>query len=238
VCSNGTALGTLCVIDTQPRQLDVFQLETLTGLSRQVSALLELRRTTQQLRHQLAERQWYETQLTQWQRTLEEENALLAEESRTDPLTGLPNRRALQVALTGALEKEPGRAVAPFLALVDVDHFKTINDLYGHARGDEALVEIAQVLHAQRPPSGVVARFGGEEFAMLLPSTTAEAAELQCEYVREAVQNLAGNIPVTVSIGLAGLVRGDSATSWCERADRALYAAKRNGRNRVVRAEP
>ncbi|HEX6834666.1 MAG TPA: sensor domain-containing diguanylate cyclase [Rudaea sp.] len=230
---NGNAYGTLCIIDTEPRELDPFQSSALVGLSRQVSALLELRRTARRLRHQLAERAWYENQLREQQAELRRENAELSEQSRTDALTGLPNRRAFTAALTRAIEHARGGAAPLAMAVIDADHFKTINDLHGHAVGDEVLVAIAQTLHAQRGPHGMVARVGGEEFSMLIDARP-ETAQMQCDYLREAIQNLAIGLPVTVSIGLSVLRPDDDARSLYARADEALYAAKRGGRNRVV----
>ena len=226
VTQKGTALGALCVIDTKPRTLEPFQREALRGLSRQVVALMELRRTTKQLRHQLHERDWYEAQLKR-------ENAALAEQSRTDALTGLPNRRSLDASLGRAIDSSRETGTPLCVALIDVDHFKTINDLHGHAEGDRVLVGIAQALHAQRGLGGFVARYGGEEFALLLPSTKLDGAELQADYVRLAVENLSVGLPVTVSIGVAQLRDGESAVAICARSDAALYRAKHNGRNRV-----
>ena len=230
---SGNAYGTLCVIDTQPRELKPFQKEALLGLSRQVCALLELRRATKRLRHQLQEREWYENQLQQYQQELEAQNAELAEQSRTDALTGLPNRRAFGAALDRAIEQSRANSTPLAVALIDADHFKSINDLHGHAAGDEVLVGIAQTLHAQRGPNGMAARVGGEEFAMLVAGVKRDTVELQCEYLREAVQNLSSGLPVTVSIGVAIFGANDDARSLYTRADEALYAAKRNGRNRV-----
>ncbi len=233
VSPGGNALGTLCVIDKEPRQLESFQYDALRGLSRQVVALMELRRTTKSLRHQLQERVWYENHLKQVQEELQRENASLSEASRTDVLTGLPNRRSLNASLERAIVSARSTDASLCVALIDVDHFKTINDLHGHAEGDRVLAAIARALHAQKSAQGFVARYGGEEFAMLLPSTKLDAAELQCDYARIAVQNLDLGLPVTVSIGLAMLTEADSAATICARADEALYAAKRNGRNRV-----
>jgi diguanylate cyclase (GGDEF)-like protein len=226
VTQKGTALGALCVVDTTPRTLEPFQYEALRGLSRQVVALMELRRATKQLRHQLREREWYEAQLKR-------ENASLAEQSRTDALTGLPNRRSLDASLERAITSARDSASPLCVALIDVDHFKTINDLHGHAEGDRVLVGIAQALHAQRGLGGFVARYGGEEFAMLLPSTPLDAAELQADYVRLAVENLSVGLPVTVSIGVAQWRDDETAADVGARADAALYRAKHHGRNRV-----
>jgi diguanylate cyclase (GGDEF)-like protein len=236
VSSSGNALGTLCVFDTVPRQLTPEQSEALMRLSRQVVALMELRKAYSKLTHHMVERDWYEKQLKTYQAELEQQNAELAEQSRTDALTGLPNRRAFAVALESAIDRAAnGKSL--FVAIVDIDHFKTINDLHGHAAGDETLVEIGRAIHSQRGGHGFAARLGGEEFGLFMPDIAPLAAELQCEYIREAVQNLPINVPATVSIGLASYERGDTATTISARADEALYSAKRAGRNRVVIAE-
>ncbi len=151
-------------------------------------------------------------------------------------LTGLPNRRAFNAALDRAIEGA-GAGKRLFVAVIDVDHFKSINDLHGHAAGDETLAAIGRTIHAQRGPHGFAARLGGEEFGLLMTDLEELAAELQCEYIREAVQNLPVNIPATVSIGIAAYKPGDDAATLSARADEALYAAKRGGRNCVVVAD-
>jgi len=233
---SGNALGTLCVMDTVPRQLSAGQSDALVRLSRQVVALMELRKAYKKLQHHLVERDWYETQLKRYQEELEQENAALAEQSRTDVLTGLPNRRAFNAALDTAIANAAnGRAL--HVAVVDIDHFKLINDLHGHAAGDETLAAIGRAIHSQRGTHGFAARLGGEEFALFMTDLGAMTAELQCEYIREAVQSLPVNVPATVSIGLAAYRVDDTTATLCSRADEALYAAKRGGRNRVVIAE-
>ena len=231
----GDAIGTLCVIDSKPRHLEPFQAEALLGLSRQVAALLELRRTTKRLHHHLFERQWYEQQLRQYHEMLEQENTVLAEQSRTDPLTGLLNRRALNTDLANAVASVRSTNELLAVALLDLDHFKAINDMHGHAEGDRVLVAVAELLRRQCGTDAIVARYGGEEFAIVLLRESPESAQMKCESVRAAVQNLAAGVPVTTSIGVAVLDRrgGDDIASLYVRADRALYAAKHNGRNRV-----
>jgi diguanylate cyclase (GGDEF)-like protein len=236
VTSNGNALGTLCVMDTKPRELTQEQADALMRLSRQVVALMELRKAYSKLQHHLDERDWYEKQLKTYHEELEQQNAELAEQSRTDVLTGLPNRRAFTVALDRAIETATaGKRLV--VAVVDIDHFKSINDLHGHAAGDETLAAIGRTIHAQRGSHGFAARLGGEEFGLFMTDLDELAAELQCEYIREAVQNLPVNVPATVSIGVATYQPGDDAAKLCHRADEALYAAKRGGRNRVVVAD-
>ena len=235
VSRTGNVLGTLCVIDHQPRTLEPAQLEALRALSRQVVALLELRRTTRQLQHQLAEREWYETQLERQQQELERRNADLTEQARTDPLTGLVNRRALDAALASAMEvalPDGGKTLA--LAFLDVDHFKTINDLHGHAEGDRVLTVLARLLQVNRGAAGVAARFGGDEFALMLPNASAEAVELQCEYLCSEVANELIELQASISVGVAMLHAGEAIRDFCVRADEALYQAKTAGRNRVV----
>ena len=234
--STGHALGTLCVMDTAPRELSKEQSDALLRLSRQVVALMELRKAYSTLQHHLNERDWYETQLKRYHEELEQQNAELAEQSRTDVLTGLPNRRAFNAALDRAI-KNAGAGKRLHVAVIDIDHFKSINDLHGHAAGDETLAAIGRTIQSQRGPHGFAARLGGEEFGLFMTDLDELAAELQCEYIREAVQNLPVNIPATVSIGIAKYKPGDDATILCTRADEALYAAKRGGRNCVVVAD-
>lgn len=232
--SDGFPIGTLCVFGTEPKQLDGFQVKALQALSRQVSQLLELRRISKDLNLQLQDRQWYEQQLHDYQETLETQNADLAEQTRTDPLTGMPNRRAFAAALDVEMKKSAGNGQKLSVAVLDIDHFKMINDLHGHAEGDQVLVELASMLKAQFSGGGMAARYGGEEFVMLFPDSTSEQARLQCEFVRQAVSLLPIGLPISVSIGVAELRRHDDTTDdLFKRADEALYAAKRGGRDRV-----
>ena len=230
--ADGLAVGTLCVMDGEPRTLEPQQQAALQALSRQVSALLELRRTSRALRLQLQERAWYEEQLVKFSDALELASADLNEQARLDPLTGLANRRALVAALEQA--SAAGRPAC--LALLDIDHFKAINDTHGHPAGDEVLVQVAATLRATSAGHGLLARHGGEEFAWLLPEVDLAQATLQCEYAREAVAFASQALPVTISIGVSAHRPGDTVGEWLQRADAALYAAKRGGRDRVQAA--
>ena len=129
------------------------------------------------------------------------------------------------------------------LLLIDIDHFKGFNDLYGHPAGDDALAAVARCLtHAMRRPGDTAARYGGEEFVVLLPDTDLAGAALIAEYIRTSVQALAhyhvasAHQVVTVSIGIACTTQQRFATlrAFINRADRALYEAKDKGRNRVA----
>lgn len=227
--SDGSALGTLCVMDSVPRELNPQQLQALRALSRQAGYLLDLRAVSRQLSMQLEDREWYEGQLLHYQAQLEAHNADLTEQTRTDPLTGLANRRAFTAALDAAIAA--GRACS--VALLDLDHFKTVNDVHGHAVGDQVLVDVATQLRAAAGGQGVVARMGGEEFVWLLQDMTPAQAEMLCAYACEAVRGASMALPVTISVGLAQRKPGESPQSLLERADRALYAAKSGGRDRV-----
>jgi diguanylate cyclase (GGDEF)-like protein len=157
----------------------------------------------------------------------------------TDALTGLPNRRQLMIAL----EKEIGRAERSgrplSLALLDVDRFKAVNDTHGHSTGDDVLRDIADELLRMTRAGDVVGRYGGEEFAILMPGTKVAEAQRVCERLRIAIERRIIQFPdggaghVTVSTGVA-LLNGDERLGcFIARADSALYAAKAGGRNLV-----
>lgn len=161
----------------------------------------------------------------------------------TDPLTGLANRRQT-LALMDQLARDGRLDLAPVVLLCDLDHFKNINDGWGHAMGDQVLVAVASALRASTRDADTVARWGGEEFLVVLPATrTGEATEL-AERLRLRVQSLQVSdrhecpVPITLSIGIACLAAGESGSSWLKRADVALYQAKDDGRNCCRMADP
>jgi len=160
-----------------------------------------------------------------------------------DPLTGIMNRRAFVAALEGAMDGDRLDSRGLSLFLLDIDHFKSINDGHGHAAGDEVLAAVGTCLMRQVGAGGTVARWGGEEFVVALPQGDSEAAAAFGEQLREAIERMQINvkqgarIPVTASIGLAVARRGESLQAAIERADHAMYAAKVGGRNRVQVAE-
>ncbi len=234
VSSSGAAVGTICVMDRTPRDLAPFQREALASLSRQVVNLLELGLAHRKLTSHLSEREWYEQQLLGYQKELIAENAQLTEATRTDSLTGLFNRRAFGGILEKAIAATMFDCEPLSMAIVDIDHFKAINDRNGHPAGDKVLITVANVLRANCGENNSVARIGGEEFAIIFPCANLEQANLQCERLRSLICALHHDFPLTVSIGLAALRIGDSVSSLYARADEALYAAKRGGRNRVV----
>lgn len=234
VTSEGMALGSLCVFDQTPAHLREEQRAALQALSRQAAHLLELRLAGKRLRQQLHEREWYEQQLAGYYAQMDALNADLVEQTRTDPLTGLPNRRAFSVALAAAMEQTRAAGQPLSVALLDVDHFKTVNDVHGHDQGDVVLRELSALLRAHVAGAGTIARYGGEEFVLLLPNVDLLQARVQCEYLRQSVAVMTIALPVTVSIGVATLHPQESVDAVIKRADQALYAAKRGGRDQVV----
>ena len=171
---------------------------------------------------------------------LKRSNQLLLELSNTDPLTGLFNRRYFM----GALEKEFQRAqrkCGPLtLAILDIDHFKRVNDKYGHPQGDQVLMSLAAVVQGELRRYDIIARYGGEEFIILLPETSPEEGIALAERLRAAVEKMAlpdpmEKIRVTVSLGISTYPadRITSVYDLIREADDALYRAKAGGRNQV-----
>ena len=162
----------------------------------------------------------------------------LVTQAITDPLTGAYNRRHLQTHLLQLVV--PANAARPMDALlaIDIDHFKQINDHHGHDVGDDVLRKLVATVSARKRRSDLLFRTGGEEFVLLLPRVTRDAALLIADELRLrlAQAEWLPNQPVTVSIGVCALHAGQTAQAWCKSADNALYEAKRTGRNRVVMA--
>ena len=164
-------------------------------------------------------------------------NLAIAElRAATDALTGLPNRRAVQENLK-RMVAQASRTVAPLAGLMlDLDHFKQINDQYGHGRGDEVLAAVGTALQATMRDADFAGRYGGEEFLVLLPATDEQGAIVMAERILAAVRATrvpTVEQPITISIGIAVLPdHARDADSLERSADRALYSAKRNGRNR------
>ncbi|MFP3941906.1 MAG: diguanylate cyclase, partial [Thermoanaerobaculia bacterium] len=167
--------------------------------------------------------------------------ALLDREAREDPLTGVLTRRHLERALAEAFARvwEGGARLA--VLLVDLDHFKRINDTHGHAAGDRALVAVARTLEAHRRTTDVCARYGGEEFALVLDGADGETALAVAERLRRAVATLVveeegRSVPLTASVGAAAFPElwASAPGELLALADEALYAAKRHGRDRAL----
>ncbi len=157
-------------------------------------------------------------------------------EARTDPLTGLPNRRAFNDELTRRLAEWQRKGNSFCLIMIDIDHFKRLNDQYGHPAGDSVLHEVADVLTSTLREMDMTARLGGEEFAVILPSTEVHEGHRATERARLAIASHRfhveeSKLSATVSLGLALVEGHDDAVSLMKRADDALYAAKHGGRN-------
>lgn len=180
-------------------------------------------------------------QVLQQQQALQAANQALEQLSLCDSLTGLANRRAFDQALWREHARQQRTGSPLSVLLLDVDHFKSVNDAYGHSTGDDYLRAIAQVLRKTvTRPTDLTARHGGEEFTCLLPDTNAAQAQALAERVRQSMQRLAlpnvraGQHSLTVSIGVATLEAAPaSAQELMKQADAQLYAAKHAGRNRV-----
>jgi diguanylate cyclase len=161
----------------------------------------------------------------------------LVEQAIRDPLTGAFNRRHMDVRLDEALETFRRSQTPAALLLIDVDHFKRINDTHGHKAGDRVLKGIVGLVRQRSRKVDHVFRMGGEEFVLLLPGTPEIDAVAVAEEIRQALERspLVDGIPVTASIGVRGVERQESIESWIKEADTAMYAAKMAGRNRVMR---
>ncbi len=203
----GYNIGSLCAIDIKPRDFPATQIAILSSFAKLVVDELELRQI-----------------------------------ASSDHLSGALSRRAFmeQAANEAARARRYGRPLS--LAVLDIDFFKKVNDTYGHAAGDVAIKRIAEASMAAIRGSDALGRIGGEEFALLMPETTADNARLFAERLRATIEGLDIDAPpkirVTVSIGVAQF-DGDAEKieETLARADRALYAAKHAGRNRVAVAE-
>ncbi|MFS2071515.1 GGDEF domain-containing protein [Pseudomonas sp. CT11-2] len=172
-------------------------------------------------------------------------NALLyraaTQSALRDPLTDTGNRIAMDQTLQREIEMSRRHSQPLSLLMLDIDHFKQINDTYGHSAGDEVLKAVAASIKSQLRNVDMVFRFGGEEFMILLSNTSREAAAMVGERLRFAAQAQdyvaeGKTIELTVSLGCSTLLPGESAESLLRRADSALYVAKREGRNRLAMA--
>ena len=204
-------------------EYDIAELERLSD------AMLALNRESAAAQHTL----------TQSNVSLMQRQGRLVEESLTDALTGVGNRRKLEQSLVIEVSRVRRGSGSLSAIMADIDHFKRVNDMHGHSTGDKVLARFGALLKAQTRPTDIVARFGGEEFLVLMPDTSQAQAMLKAEKLRAA---LAAQIiepltePVTSSFGVAELSPDEDGQSLLGRVDAALYEAKATGRNRVVAA--
>ena len=221
VTADGFRIGTLCVMDREPRQLSERQRRLLGGLARQAMSLIELRAHERQLKD-----------------ALERAEHLAS----VDSLTGLQNRRVLfeRLDLETARARRYGTPLSA--VLIDLDHFKRVNDGYGHAAGDAVLRSVGKLIRGAVRASDLAARYGGEEICVLLPQTGPEGAQRFAESLRRKIGAMVHEfdgqrLSVTASLGVASLEPDlvvAEPQALVKAADIALYSAKRQGRDRVV----
>ncbi len=169
--------------------------------------------------------------------TQAEELSTRQSEARTDVLTKLPNRRAFDDAMKANFESSVGQAGSFSLMIFDVDHFKKFNDTHGHQAGDEVLRQVGKTMVDVVKNSDLPCRYGGEEFAVVMPNTNVAEARVAAERMRKAIETMkvnfeGSNLKVAASIGVAEIESKEEPASLMRRADDAVYAAKRAGRNR------
>ncbi len=219
VTHDGYSIGTLCVLDRRPRHLTDHQKYLLLGLANQAMALIELR---------------------SHERLLTDSVERLEHLASTDALTGLLNRRVLFEQLDNEIERSRRYASPLSLVLIDLDHFKTVNDIHGHQGGDAVLKAVGNLIRTTKRTLDIAARYGGEELCILLPQTSIEGGFSFAETLRRNIHDLriehAGRtLTISASLGVAstGIAApgGKQLLAW---ADKAMYAAKNDGRNRVV----
>ncbi|GEM_PF-5895215 len=185
---------------------------------------------------------WFNIKIYKAQKRNESQRLLLSKQARIDELTGLYNRRHILQELQRAYQLAKLDRTGLSLLMIDIDHFKAINDLYGHDIGDTALRHIANILQSLSRKETLIGRLGGEEFLVALPATTAEDARHFAERMRQSIANSPiavkdGEINCTISIGLAACDfrnPNDSEKTAIKQADEAMYHAKSTGRNKVI----
>ena len=193
-------LGSLCIIDRQPRRFDEREMAILKSLAGLVMKEMDLRRQT--------EHDW---------------------------LTGAASRQAFQNTVERLVERMAPKSIG--LISFDIDHFKQVNDRFGHVAGDRVLIEVVEVCRGALRDGDVISRLGGEEFAVLLPDATTNSALVVAERLRQAIENSRRpevDVPITASFGVTMLEQSDlGLADPLRRADKALYRSKANGRNQV-----
>jgi diguanylate cyclase len=224
------------LVETSAKIVETTDLDAMRSvIAKLVATAGDIERTNQRFEARLKESR---QEFSQLQSNL---NAVCTE-ILTDPLTTLSNRKHFDRAILKAIADVTARNAPLALVMTDIDHFKKFNDNFGHLTGDQVLRLIALTVKHNIRGQDLAARYGGEEFAILLPNTLLRHATVLAEHLRRAVmgrelrkRSTAESLGhVTISLGVAVLRPGDTVQTLIERADGCLYAAKRNGRNRVV----
>ena len=229
------------VLASSDRFIKISELENLRELRRRIGDEVGNLRCVVAEKQQKDEQAY--AQLTRRVETLQKKLAEMEVESTLDPLTKVGNRRRFQTALTRLVTNAHESGAQLSLAMIDVDHFKQINDTHGHPIGDRVLLAVAQCIANGVRVSDVVARYGGEEFAVLLPN--AAAGEVEARFKQLLLDIAASSyeydalgrtekVRFTVSCGIVEIEPGENEDALVKRADEALYEAKKKGRNRVI----
>lgn len=219
----GLPIGTVCVLDHEPRELDAGQRDALQSLARQAARLIELRRVSRLLSIQLRERDWYERQL----RHVGADGVAVG---TIDPLTGLPGPQAFAGTVDEEIWLRDGTGGELQVALVEIDDLASLDGLHGAGQSEEALRALGAVLRAG-VVEGRLARVG-TGFGLLMPVPLAQAVA-QCRRAAELVGNPAAGIPVTLSIGVARVEPGEAGSDAIETATHALAQARGAGGDRI-----
>ncbi|MBF9031747.1 diguanylate cyclase [Rhodobacterales bacterium HKCCE3408] len=227
IAARGRPIGEMWVIDRIPRRFPVRLMRQLDDIARTATALLGVHRDRIALAHRLDEAEAMRDRLMR-----------VAE---TDPLTGLANKAVLTRAVASRLRASPG---AGTLVLIDLDHFKTVNDRYGHPFGDAYLQTVARLMTTAFGPDAVTARIGGDEFAAFLRTTDRAEIDERIDTIRSGLTAASARIGGTglggISVGTcsADRIAQPGFASLYQHADIALYATKRRGRNRTTHYDP
>ncbi len=234
VTAKGAALGTLCVIDREPRNLSEVQVESLRALARQVMSQLELRK-------HIEEQERLKRDLVEYQKILEESNSRLETASLTDDVSGFYNTRFLHSFLERFLEPTLNEKKELSLVFFDMDNFKNVVDTYGHLIGTKVLREVAQAVHRQLGPDDRIVRYGGDEYVIILPGQGKDVARVKAKKMRLGISNTIFleekglSLKLTASFGLATYPDDASdAHHLLAEADKCLFASKESGKNRVT----
>ncbi len=236
VSMDGAALGTLCVMDQVPRELNKARRASLRALAQQVMGQLDLRWVIDELRNNLEILERYEDQIEAYKKHVQQINTQALERRATDELTGVTNREAFEARLEEEFQRASRYDTPLSLVLLDLDGFAAFNEENGREAGDDVLRRVARLLDANSRSTDIVGRFGGEAFGVVLPSTTRHGAYLLAERFRQAVERVPWEKrSVTISAGASTLGHGATdLEGLISAAEDALRHSKQAGRNQVI----